>query len=646
MENRGADVNCVRNLRKGGLQTFLLALVCCGVGGGLGWEQGTKPSQTEPEVFSIFPLAGQQGRTWAAEIRGRGLAGAYAVWSDCEALQATIKSIETIDSDSNKSISPQDKKPALQRVVLEMRLASVALVGIHSLRLLCARGISNSFSLYVEREAVLLENVSASSSPFTAQQIQFPGVVSGKIKEEGEVDYFAIRAKAGSRLSFEVNSGGADFDPVITLYEPAGSWFDPQRLKRLDYNDDVSSRTAFAAGLTRRFRETGRYLLGVSAFVGLGKPDYCYRLRVTESQSLEEKSLPEAKAAHPEPLQWREREFTRQIEPDRLKTLWSRGVRVIEPVGSSFAHSVTDTNPDAPGRKSTAPLPNAPAVSSAVAELRVVRESEPNDLPAEALEITIPAIIEGTVGFPGDLDHYRIRVSAGQALTFEIQTLLEVPPLFSPYLEALDSNDVQLFNNVYQRIGGDGDDWVQSLEPKCLYTFEKSGEYLLRVRDLTSRSGSTKFVYRLLVRPQIPHAGDIDIKADRFNLVPGQAEKLTVTTGQEEGFGGQIAVAVENLPVGVVVLPASDVQPAEGPPFAKVHPERFVPRSDSLALMLYAESDAPATADAVWARVKIQPIVGGKPGSWLQVGQLPVMVVKNPLAVGLNSPSATNATQP
>jgi hypothetical protein len=627
-------VRCVKHPLKFGRSNWRIgwhAVVCCALSWAIVQAQGAKPAFTDPEVLSMFPLAGQQGQVWEAEIRGHGLEGAYGVWSDCNELQAAVKRVETIDPKPSKPASPQDKKTALQRVWLEMRAAPGALAGTHKLRLLGSRGISNIFLLHVEREPVLLEDASLSSSPLTAQPLRFPAVVSGKIAEEGEVDYFALQAGAGSQLSFEVDSGGPDFDPVITLYEPAGSWFDPQRLRRLDYNDDGSPRAAAAASLNVQFRGAGRYLLAVAAFVGLGKPDFSYRLRVAEGQLPEEKKTPEGKSAHAQPVQWREREFARRIEPDRLKKLWSRGVRAAKPFGTSSATPADDTVAGAPSHKSAGHSFDAMVDGSGIEELRAAGEVEPNDLPGAALELAIPAIVEGTVGSPGDVDHYRIRVLTGQALAFEIQTLREMPPRFSPHLEALDAKGEQVFNNVYQRIGGDGDDWVQSLESKCIYTFERGGDYLLRVRDLTSRSGSPKFAYRLLVRPQVPHAGDIDIREERFNLVPGQAKKLTVNTAQEEGFDGQVAVTVHNLPPGVVVLPASDAPPAEGPPFAKVHPERFVARSHSLVLMLHAESGAPPTTEPVWAQVKILPIVGGKPGDWIPVSQIPVVVLKGPL---------------
>ena len=212
-------------------------------------------------------------------------------------------------------------------------------------------------------------------------------------------------------------------------------------------------------------------------------------------------------------------------------------------------------------------------------------------------------------------------------MVFEIQAEGAGPPLFSPRLEVWTTSGEEVLNNVYQRIGGDGDDWVQSLESKVIYTFDRSGEYHVRLRDLTSRNGSPDFAYRLLVRDQIPHVGEVRLAEDRVNLIKGKARKIAISADQEEGFDGQIAVRVEDLPPGVAVLPAADIAPAQGPPFAKVHPERFVPKNQIVTLILLADERAEVTKMPVWAKVKVQPIVSGQVGKPFSVRDLGIMVV-------------------
>ena len=92
------------------------------------------------------------------------------------------------------------------------------------------------------------------------------------------------------------------------------------------------------------------------------------------------------------------------------------------------------------------------------------------------------------------------------------------------------------------------------LEPKVIYTFRDAGEYTLEIRDLTTRYANSEFSYRLLFRPQIPHLGNFKMDVNHLNLIPGEARKLTLTSEREEGFEGEIAYSLENLPNGVRAL--------------------------------------------------------------------------------------------
>jgi len=363
--------------------------------------------------------------------------------------------------------------------------------------------------------------------------------------------------------------------------------------------------------------------VGVAGFVGLGGPDFSYQLRIADSSTaVPADSLTgrTGRLAHPLRKRWQERDFARNLEPDRLNELGSRTVKPLNAAGNWEGKPVIESMPklqEQPNDGALSPMP----------VLAIVKETEPNDRLTAAMNVSIPAIVEGTIERAGDVDCFKIKVEAGQSIAFEIQTEGALPPVFNPRLELWTPSGEEALTNVYQRIGGDGDDWVQSLEPKVIHTFDQGGEYWVKLRDLTSRNGSLDFTYRLLIRGQIPHVGDIEIKEDRFNLAVGEARKLTISLGQEEGFGGQIAVRVEDLPPGVVVLPAADVAPAQGPPFAKVHPERFVPKNQIVTLILVADVNAPITRMPSWAKVKVQPIIAGQLGTPFLAKELAIMVV-------------------
>ena len=268
---------------------------------------------------------------------------------------------------------------------------------------------------------------------------------------------------------------------------------------------------------------------------------------------------------------------------------------------------------------------------------RVV-EREPNETSSQALAVGVPTLIEGAIERPGDVDYFKFLVEGGQKLAFEIE-IGSHPSLFNIWTQVLDRDGKEVLTNLYKEVGGDGDDWIKKVEPKVIYTFERGGEYHLKIHDLTSRYGSADFTYKVLIRSQIPHVGEVKVnpilgpsqrvigEEDHLNLIIGRATKLTVITDEEEGFNGEVAVLVENLPAGVQAFPAAVTEPKTAPPLPAMNKERFRPESQKVTIMLVASANASATRAPTFADIKVRPIVDGYPGAPLFVRQLALMVV-------------------
>ena len=141
------------------------------------------------------------------------------------------------------------------------------------------------------------------------------------------------------------------------------------------------------------------------------------------------------------------------------------------------------------------------------------------------------------------------------------------------------------------------------------------------------------------MRPQIPHAGELKVQEDRLNLIPGEAGKLTVTTGQEEGFSGQILLQVEGLPPGVQALPGTDYRPETPPNLDEGPKARYMPQQGATSVMIVAAADAPATRMPRVLRIRARPVVSGKMGEFLPVGRVHLMVLQgNRRQAAANSP--------
>jgi hypothetical protein len=278
-----------------------------------------------------------------------------------------------------------------------------------------------------------------------------------------------------------------------------------------------------------------------------------------------------------------------------------------------------------------------------VAAIGTLPESGPNDTPGEGLECPVPRLLEGVIERPGDVDFFKLRIAAGEKLVFEIETPALHPPQFTPRLAVLNKAGHEVANNIYRKIAGDGDDWIKSLEPKTMVTFEEAGEYYLQIRELTDRFGDERFRYRVLVRPSIPHFGEVSAKLgitatadeDRINLSPGALRKLTIISAREESFDGDILLDVKNLPSGVELLPAGAVQeevPSEpGTVFetrGAVHKERFRPQRLLTTLYLRVNEDAAPTLMPQFIRLTASAVMRGRAGSPVTVQEIPLMVVR------------------
>ena len=578
----------------------------------------------EPQALSIAPVGGQRGARLEVTLRGRSLQGAYAVRFDREGVTATVERVEDLVPEGE--IDPSEESPQAQKLTLRLRIDPSAGTGRYRLRVVSPRGVSGPLAFLVHDLPSVAEGSSSSVQASTTQTIDVPSAINDVVSRPGERDLYAVEADEGQHLRFELISnpsgtsmGGragyrGGFDSVLTLYRPLGSWFEEGRLHRLAYDDKSKANPRPNPLIEARIRQRGMYLLEVGSFYNLGGAEFTYQLRVTPDDPAAAERFPTtAKGSESDP--WQERSFSRPIRPDHIRRILARTVEPGDGVGAASAENGRTPHEESNGPGSTA--------------YSIVREQEPNDNSAPTAVANIPFLVEGSIDQPGDLDRLvSFRVQSGHKLSFEMETPEATLPDFNPRWAVLDEAGQVVLSNVYRRVVRQALSYSKTIEPKTIHTFLRGGTYTLRVRDTTQRNGASDFRYRLLVRPQIPHAGDLRVREDRLNLVPGEAGKLTVTTGQEEGFAGQILLQVEGLPPGVQALPGTDYQP-ETPPHLDQGPrERYMPQRGATSIMIVAAADAPATRMPRVLRISARPVVSGKMGALLPVGRVQLMVLE------------------
>jgi hypothetical protein len=269
----------------------------------------------------------------------------------------------------------------------------------------------------------------------------------------------------------------------LALYRAGGSWFDPHRPTRILFEEERSSDLMHVeAQGTYRFTEEGQYFLQVSGVFGQGCPDCTYQVRVFPH---EKPAGFTARSERPQ-SEWSERSLSRNLVADWVTQLEARSVQGSEvrmpakPISAS-----PRTGADSLVGREAKSAPTGRSQPLVVVE----RESSQTE------SLSLPAIVEGTIEHPGELDSFKFKVDAGQKLAFEVQTPEAKPPYFNPRVGIVDSQDQELFSNVHRRLSmfnnnADPQVYLKAVEPKATYKFERGGEYQLQVRDMTSLSDS------------------------------------------------------------------------------------------------------------------------------------------------------------
>ncbi len=641
----------------------LLLLVICTASGSS--QTSEIPPPAEPEMVAVFPPGAAPGTKLEVEIRGRTLDGAYSVWTEDGSLKAEVTKIEEIQpGKKDGGDAPEPKGALLQRAIAVIEVDQHAQIGTHRFRLVSPRGVSNSLTFQIFSVPVVADGSSAHNTPAQAQPVRLSAVVNGQIDKAGELNYYAFEARKGEKVKFDLDGSG----DVLEVFEHEGSWFDPDRIEKLEPEKTPPCGPSFSdchsvPSWIYQFARRDSYLARVK-----GDPESSYQLRMIEVEGPPALPSQDARRAVSANSGWRERDFTRKLSPDRLQVLWSRTLAAppldLEAAGGDFKATA--------GSEPSATMPNN--------SLSVVAEREPNETPDKALEISVPAMVEGSIDHPGDVDSFKFKVKPGEQLAFEVETPEVTGPYFNPLVRVLDAQGQEVMTNVYKRIPVQSMEYWGTVEPKTIHTFKEGGDYFFQVRDITLQHGEPGFRYRILIRPQIPHVGEVqvaevvqhaandtDILADRVSLVPGYSKKLTVTTEREEGFSGEIAVTLDNLPPGVEVLPATELEEEQVAPHDEGLKQSFRPETEQVVVLLVAREDAPATTIPQLVRVSVRPIVPGRVSRWyktglsdsvarvvtqgkigaaLQVRSFPLMVVRPPGEVSAGARIAEQSRQP
>ncbi|MCE9631841.1 MAG: PPC domain-containing protein, partial [Planctomycetia bacterium] len=206
------------------------------------------------------------------------------------------------------------------------------------------------------------------------------------------------------------------------------------------------------------------------------------------------------------------------------------------PIGGTYRLVATDDGGVCPS-----PLPFR------ISSLGNVLEQEPNDAPDTATAADVATAFNGTIGQPGDIDHFRFAAKKGQ--TFDVEC----------FARRLRSG-LDPVINVLKVKGGNvaGNDDAKGPDSAVRFEVPEDGEYLVRVKDHLGR-GQPDFIYRLeLTSPQPALTLSIP-RIDRYSqtrqtvVVPRGNRFAVLVNVARTNFDADLVLDGSQLPAGITM---------------------------------------------------------------------------------------------
>ena len=188
-------------------------------------------------------------------------------------------------------------------------------------------------------------------------------------------------------------------------------------------------------------------------------------------------------------------------------------------------------------------------VPYAVGELPEVAEIEPNDTPQTAQKVTLPIIVNGRIGTPGDVDTFSFAGKAGDEVVAEVYARRLNSPLDS-ILRLTDAGDqLVAWNDDFKDpqmglLTHQADSYLRAKLPH-------DGVYRVSLSDAQHQGGDA-YGYRLRLSPPQPDFA-VRVTPSTVTVNAGGAVAVNLRSVRKDGFDGDIDVALKDAPGGFAV---------------------------------------------------------------------------------------------
>jgi hypothetical protein len=524
----------------------------------------------QPRLDRVFPLGGEAGSAVTLDITGANLDDARSLLFDHPGLKAKLV------------------KPNQFRVTI----AADVPVGTHEVRAVGKYGISGSRLFAVCRGLTEVARKEGNNSPDKAQAVSLEAAVNGTATANAD-DYYRFTARKGQRLTIDCHAFRLDstLQAVLTV-----STADGRALARSKpYHDRTDPLLDFVVPAD------GTYLLSIHDLTFNG--DLPYRLTISTRPHLElawppavvpgkatkltllGRNLPDGLAIPDAEVNGRPLERLRWAFTPPA----SAGLGFTDHVASQVLNGrAFQCRPD----KVADALDPVTLVSS---DDPVTLEQEPNDRPAAAQALTLPAVVCGRFDRPGDVDWYRFTAKAGEVIAVDMLCeRIGRPGDPVVILRNENGKDVATLDDF----GTNNDALTQaSSDPAGTFNIPANGTYHLLVQERFHRGGP-RYTYVLRVGKPWPDFYPVvfhELANSPFcpTVRQGGSTLYEFCLNRRDGFDGTATVEAEGLPRGVTCRP--------------VH---VGPNTELASVVFTAASDARDWAGAV--RLKAWVMVGSK----------------------------------
>lgn len=456
-----------------------------------------------PVLNAINPRGGQRGTEATLLFQGARLSDAKEVFVYYPGI--TVSKLEVVNDATVK---------------VTVKIAPDCRLGEHVMRLRCASGITEMRTFWVGTYPSVDEK-EPNNDFLSPQKIALNTTVHG-IADNEDVDYYAIEAKKGQRISVEVEGmrlGNTMFDPYVAI-------LDSKRFELAASDDSSNIGQDCCASIIAP--ADGVYIVKVHESSYRGNGACQYRLHVG--------TFPRPTAVLP------------------------AGGKLGEEIEVTFIGD--PTGPIKQKIKLPATMPQEPfaafcqdaggispsGIRFRLSEYGGVVEQEPNDHIAQATKApAIPGSFNGVIAKPGDVDFFKFTAKKGEVYDVECYARRLGSPL-DPVLYFVHANGGVIAGN----------DDARGPDSYMRITIPSDGEYGFYVVDHLQQGGPSYF-YRIEATPVRPRLSVTIPKVDFFGYsqerqaIPvhrGNRWAVLVTAGRSD-FGGDLILGTANLPPGI-----------------------------------------------------------------------------------------------